>query len=97
MINLKNLNKFIPYKHFKMEDLHCLRFLPEQDDLLCKVDLKEVYFSVPFNKYSQKFVRFQWSDNLYEFLCLFFELGPALRTFTKSLKVPIALLRRVNI
>ena len=27
VINLKNLNKFIPYKHFKMEILHCLKFL----------------------------------------------------------------------
>ena len=41
VINLKNLNKLIPYKHFKMEGLHCLKFLLEQDDSLCKVDLKE--------------------------------------------------------
>ena len=96
VINLKNLNKFIPYEHFKMEGLHCLKFLLEQDDLLCKIDLKEAYFSVPLNKNSQKFVRFQWSDNLYEFLCLCFGLGPAPRIFTKLLKVPIALLRQVN-
>ena len=24
LINLKNLNKFIPYEHFKMKGLHCL-------------------------------------------------------------------------
>ena len=42
-----------------MEGLHCLKFLPVQDDLLCKTDLKEAYFSVPLNKNSQKFVRFQ--------------------------------------
>ena len=27
VINLKNLNKFIPYEHFKMEGLLCLKFL----------------------------------------------------------------------
>ena len=80
-----------------MEGLRCLKFPLEQDDLLCKIDLKEAYFSVPLNKNSQKFVWFQWSCNLDEFLCLCFGLGPAPRIFTKSIKVPIAFLRRVNI
>ena len=80
-----------------MEGLHCLKFPLEQDDLLCKIDLKEAYFSVPLNKNLQKFLWFQWSCNLDEFLCLCFGLGPAPRIFTKSIKVPIALLRRVNI
>ena len=97
VINLKNLNKFIPYEHFKMEGLHCLKFLLEQDDLSCKMDLKEAYFSVPLNKTTQKFVRFQWSYDLYEFLCLCFGLRPAPRVFTKLLKVPIALLKWVTI
>ena len=97
MINLKNLNKFIPYEHFKMEGLHCLKFLLEQDDLLCKIDLKEAYFSVSLNKNSQKFGIFQWSSNLYEFLCLCFGLGLAPRIFTRLLKITVALFRRVNI
>ena len=63
MTNFKNLNKFIPYKHFKMEGLHCLRFLLEQDDLPCKIDLKVTYLSVPLNKNFQKFVKFQWYPN----------------------------------
>ena len=67
-INLKNLNKFILYEHFKMEGLHCLKMYLEQDDLLRKIDLKEAYFSVPLNINSQKLVRFQWSGNIYEFL-----------------------------
>ena len=96
-MNLKNLNKFIPYEHFKMDSLHCLKFPLEQDDLLRKIDLKETYFTIPLNKNSQKFVRFQWSGNLYEFHCLCSGLGPAPRIFTKLLKVPIALLRRVSI
>ena len=86
---LKNLKKFIPYEHFKIEGLHCLKFLPEQNDLLCKIDLKETYSLVPLNTNSVRFVRFQKSGNLCEFLWLCFELGPASRTFTKLLKVPI--------
>ena len=46
---------------------------------------------------SRKFVRFAWSGNLYEFVYLCFGLGPAPRIFSKLLKAPIALLRRLNI
>ena len=60
-------------------------------------DLKEAHSSVPLNKNSQKFVRFQWWSNLSEFFYLCFGLGLTPRIFTKLLKVPIALLRRVNI
>ena len=52
-INLKNLNKFNPYEHFEME---CLRFLLDQDGLLCKIDLRETHFSVLLNKNLQNFV-----------------------------------------
>ena len=80
-----------------MEGMHCLKLPLKQDDFLYKIDLKEAYFSVPLNKNSQNFVRFQWSGNMYEFLCLCFGIGPAPRIFTKLLKVPIDLLRWVNI
>ena len=43
---------------------------------------------------SRKFERFAWSGNLYEFHGLCFGLGPAPMIFSK---VPIALLRRLNI
>ena len=97
VINYKNLNKFIPCKHFKMEVLHCLVFLLEQDGLLCKIDLKNLCFSVPLNNISQKFARFQWSGNKNKFFCLCLGFGPGPRSFTKLLKVPVAVLRRVNI
>ena len=40
-INLKALSKFIPYKHFKMEGLHCLKYLLQKNDFLCKIELKK--------------------------------------------------------
>ena len=65
VINLKDLNWFIPYKHFKMEGLHCLKYVLEKGDYMCKVDLKDAYFSVPLHKDSRTLVRFLWSGNLY--------------------------------
>ena len=38
-----------------------------------------------------------WSGNLYEFLCLCFGLGPTSRIFKKLLKIPMSVLRRINI
>ena len=38
-----------------------------------------------------------WSGNLCEFLYLCFGLGPAPRIFTKLLKIPLSVLRRINI
>ena len=80
-----------------MEGLHCLKYLLEENDFLCKIDLKDVYFSGQLCLSSRKFGRFAWSGHLYEFLCLCFGLGLAPRIFSKLLKVPIALLRRLNI
>ena len=42
-------------------------------------------------------MRFKWSSNLYEFLSFCFGLGPAPKVLTKLLKIPIPLLRRINI
>ena len=64
---------------------------------MCKLDLKDAYFSVPLNPASRKFVRFLCSGKLYEFLCLCFRLGPAPKFFTKLLKIPVSVLRRLNI
>ena len=64
---------------------------------MCKLDLKDAYFSVPLNPASRKFVRFLCSGKLCEFLCLCFRLGPAPKIFTKLLKIPVSVLRRLNI
>ena len=68
VIHLKELNTFIPYKHFKMEGLHLLKEILERGDYLCKLNLKDAYFCVPLNKQSRKCVRFEWEGFLYEFL-----------------------------
>ena len=64
---------------------------------MCKLDLRDGYYCVLLQKNSRKYVRFCWSRYLYKFLCLRFGLGPAPRLFTKLLKIPIAILRRINI
>ena len=64
---------------------------------MTKIDLSDAYWSVSMHPHSQKLMKFFWRGNLCQFLVLAFGLGPAPRTFTKLLKVPIAFLRRLNI
>ena len=80
-----------------MEEVHLIKGLLQEHVFLIKIDLKDAYFSIPLDKSSRKYIRFQWEGNLQEFDCVCFGLGPAPLIFTKLLKTPIALLRRVNI
>ena len=88
VINLKQLNAYIPYCHFKVQGLENLKYMLQKGDCMCKLDLKDAYFSILLEKNSKQFVRLCWSENLYEFLCLSFRLGPAVQILTKLLKVP---------
>ena len=47
VINLRNLNSFIPYQHFKMEGLHLMKGLLLEKDYMCKIDLRDAYFTIP--------------------------------------------------
>ena len=97
VINLKMLNRFVSFLHFKMEGLSQLKHLIQERNWMCKPDLKDAYFIVPLDWSSKKFARLHRNGTLYEFMWLCFGLGPAHRVFTKLLKVPISLLRKMNI
>jgi len=97
VINLKGLNQFLEYQHFKMEGIHMLRDLLKENDHLVKIDLKDAYFTIPIWKNYQKYLRFLWKDTLLEFLCLPFGLASAPLVFTKVLRPVVALLRKQGV
>ncbi len=97
IFNLKNLNLFVSYEHFKMEGIENLKYLIRNNDYLVKLDLKDAYFLVPVAKEHQKFLRFFWKGILYQYVCLPFGLSSAPRVFTKILKPLIARLRALGI
>ena len=72
MINVKNLNLFIPYQNFKMRGLHLMKDLFQEGDLMYKVDLRDAYFTIAINRKHRKYLWFKWEGTLYEFLCLCF-------------------------
>ena len=97
VFNMKALNQFIQYKHFKMENLAMLKTLLQKQDYMIKVDLKDAYFCIPICRKDQQYLRFQWRNKLYQFSCLPFGLTSAPRQFTKLMKPIVSLLRRIGI
>ena len=97
VVNLRNLNKIIPYHKFKLERMKQLKELLQKGDLLVKIDLQDAYLAIPLHQQSQNLVKFRWQRTLFQFLVMCFGIGPAPRVFTKVLKVPISVLRRLNI
>ena len=59
VINLKSLNNFLPYHHFKIEGLNAVKELLQQNDYMCKINLKDAYFCILLHRRSQKFKHFQ--------------------------------------
>ena len=58
VVNLKPLNQFLVYEHFKMEGVHMLRDLLREGDYLVKIDLNDAYLTVPIWKGHQKYLCF---------------------------------------
>ena len=93
ILNIKNLNQFVTYQHFKIESLQSAVQLIQKDYWMAVLDLKDAYYSVPINPQHRKYLRFEFKDTLFEFTCLPNGLASAPRVFTKVMKPVIAILR----
>ena len=86
VINLKALNEFVTYHHFKQETFNVVLDLLQENDFMTSVDMEQAYYSIPIHKESQKYLKFYWNEVLYSFSCLPFGLASAPYIFTKILK-----------
>ena len=93
ILNLRALNKFVKYEHFKMDGLDKAVKMMRQDCFMASMDLKDAYFSVPIHPDHQKYLKFFWKGQLMTFVCMPQGLASAPRTFTKLTKVPYSKLR----
>lgn len=96
ILNLKNLNKFVDTKHFKIEDFRTALKLVTKDCFMAKLDLKDAYFFVKIHPNFKKYLRFQWEGTLYQFCVLPFGLSTSPFVFTKIMKPVAKLLRTVG-
>lgn len=93
ILNLKLLNKFVKYSHFKMENIGFVTELIIQDDWFCSIDLTDAYFSIPVTERHRKYLKFRWKNKLFCYNVLCFGLSSAPRVFTKCTKPILAHLR----
>ena len=94
ILNLKELNKFVAYQHFKMDSLKCVTSLMTQGCYMASVDTKDAYYTVPVALEHQKYLKFTWKDKLYRYTCLPNGLASVPRIFTKHLKTVFKILRQ---
>lgn len=97
IINLKNLNSFVRYEHFKMENISLLKELIHTDDFLTSIDLKDAYFSVAIHPDFQGYLSFFWGGHYFAFQCLPFGLSSAPMVSTKVMKPVAAAIRSKGI
>lgn len=93
ILNLKELNRFVCYHHFKMEHLPFVLELVHMNDQFGSIDLSDAYFSVPVAQDHWKYFKFMWNGVLYAYKVMMFGLSPAPRIFTKICKPILASLR----
>ena len=93
ILNLKNLNQFVQYHHFKMENLKSAITLMSPNCYMASIDLKDAYYSVSVDTNHRKYLRFIWKNQLFQFTCLPNGLSCAPRIFTKLMKPAYSSLR----
>ena len=59
ILNLKYLNEFVEYKHFKMESLEDVFKIIKKDVWMASVDLKDAFFTIPVHILHQKYFKFE--------------------------------------
>ena len=97
ILNLKSLNPYIKYEHFKMDSLTTILPLITQDCWFASLDLMNAYFSVPVTVKDRRWLRFWHYDKLFQYTCLPQGLTSAPRIFTRLLKPIMGHLRSIGI
>ena len=97
ILNLKKLNQYVKYKHFKMESVQHVINCLKPNMYMASVDLKDAFYSVPVAKKHQKYLMFIFKDKTYKFVTMPNGYGPAMRLFTKILKVPFSHTRTIGL
>ena len=97
ILNLKNLNKYVKVKKFKMESLRSIIHALDGGLWACKIDLQDAYFHIAVRKSHRQYLRFAFRGTVYQFQTLAFGLTSAPRVFTKVVITLIAFLRQKGI
>lgn len=96
ILNLKRMNEYIEYHHFKMDTFENAIKLITKDTFMASIDLKNAYHTVSIAEEHQKYLRFQWNGKIFQYTCLPFGISSAPRIFTKLMKPVYSKLRALG-
>ena len=65
ILNLKRLNEYMPYIHFKMETIKSILTLVTPNCFMAKVDIKDAYYFVSILPEHQKYLKVYFRGELY--------------------------------
>jgi ribonuclease HI len=97
VIDLRKLNQYVQYHHFKMEGLDLVKSLLRRNDYMVSIDLNQAFYHVPLAPSQTQYFAFDFLAKRYCFKCLPFGLTTSPRIFTKILKPLIKLARAQGI
>ena len=93
ILNLKQLNSFVAYHHFKMETIQSILAMITPNCWMASIDLKDAYYSVRIHPSCQRYLKFCYEGSVYAYTAYPNGLASCPRQFTKLLKPPVAELR----
>ncbi|KAG1582818.1 hypothetical protein G6F47_006478 [Rhizopus delemar] len=77
ILDRQKLNRFLQVEHFQMEGVPTLREIIEENDYICKIDLKDAYVVIPIHPDSQDYLSFENQGTVYRYKSLAFGLSVA--------------------
>ena len=92
ILNRKRLDKFVDYKHFRIESLQLLLELIKPGVCMASIDLKDAFYSIPVHKNHQAYLTF-FVEKYLKFVCMPNGYGRAMRIFTQISKIPFSIHR----
>ena len=90
ILNLKELNVFVPYQYFQMQSLEDAIRMLKKGDWMVKLDLKKAYDTVPIHVESRQYLQFQVGNAVYQYRAFPNGYKEAPRLFTLLFKPIIA-------
>lgn len=96
ILNLKKLNAYVVYHHFKINTFESTVNLIKKNCSMASIDIKHAYHSIPITVEHQKYLRFGWKGKIIQYICLPFGLSSAPRIFTIVLKPIFTKLRTLG-
>ena len=81
VLNLKTFNKFLKFKHFKLESIEDAFDLITEGCYFGSVDLKDAYYSISIHENYQKYLKLFWKEAYYQYIALPNGFSPAVSLY----------------